>query len=343
MLNLRVRKLVALLVGLVVIAPFMSTQEAKQSEHEAMYQRYAQFASYVKGGSIEPHWMAGGNSFWYAEGVPENTIIWKIDLKYNTKTPLFDPVRLRGAIADAMGTEPGGKGMPFRDFEFLTGETAARFRLEKREFVLDLADYTVKEDSGAAQHKRERLRPRVVGRGFGGDILEVLSPDRGWFAGVDKDRQVTGEAAEGTEATLVPAEPEEPVLPAPVEDDEFYRDVPSLVTTVQIREAIEVISLELQAADSEIVLVEGHNGWRLASHPRFARWVRLLRNEPPPVKLSPSSLETLAVIAYRQPVTRAEIEQIRGVSADAGLGSCWTLSLTRASTASILLAMSASL
>ncbi len=75
--------------------------------------------------------------------------------------------------------------MPFRDFEFLTGETAARFRLEKREFVLDLADYTVKEDSDAAHHKRERLRPRVVGRGFGGDILEVLSPNRGWFAGVD--------------------------------------------------------------------------------------------------------------------------------------------------------------
>jgi segregation and condensation protein B len=116
-----------------------------------------------------------------------------------------------------------------------------------------------------------------------------------------------------------PAEPEEPVLPAPVEDDEFYREVPALITTAQIREAVDALSLELQAADSEIVLVEGHSGWRLVTHPRFARWVRLLRNEPPPVKLSPSSLETLAVVAYRQPVTRAEIEQIRGVSADAGL------------------------
>lgn len=116
-----------------------------------------------------------------------------------------------------------------------------------------------------------------------------------------------------------PVEPEEPVLPAPVEDDEFYRDVPELVPTAQIREAMDAISLELQAAASEILLVEGHSGWRLVTHPRFARWVRLLRNEPPPVKLSPSSLETLAVIAYRQPVTRAEIEQIRGVSADAGL------------------------
>lgn len=109
------------------------------------------------------------------------------------------------------------------------------------------------------------------------------------------------------------------MLPAPVEDDEFYRDVPELVPTAQIREAMDAISLELQAAASEILLVEGHSGWRLVTHPRFARWVRLLRNEPPPVKLSPSSLETLAVIAYRQPVTRAEIEQIRGVSADAGL------------------------
>jgi len=118
--------------------------------------------------------------------------------------------------------------------------------------------------------------------------------------------------------TTEPVEAAEVTAP-PVEDDEFYREVPSMVTTVQIREAVDAISLDLQAADSEIVLVESHNGWRLVTHPRFARWVRLLRNEPPPVRLSPSSLETLAVIAYRQPVTRAEIEQIRGVSAEAGL------------------------
>jgi segregation and condensation protein B len=53
--------------------------------------------------------------------------------------------------------------------------------------------------------------------------------------------------------------------------------------------------------------------------PRVARWIRVLREEPLPVKLSQSSLETLAVVAYRQPVTRAEIESVRGVSADAGL------------------------
>ena len=121
---------------------------------------------------------------------------------------------------------------------------------------------------------------------------------------------VPAEAGEAQDATgIVPA----------MEDDEYFRDVPTLVTAVEIREAIEAVGLELQAADSEIVLHESHNGWRLVTHPRFARWVRLLRNDPPPVRLSPSSLETLSVIAYRQPVTRAEIEQIRGVSAEAGL------------------------
>ena len=116
-----------------------------------------------------------------------------------------------------------------------------------------------------------------------------------------------------------PVESSEVSAPEPMEDDEMYRDVPALITTAQIRETMDTIALELQAAASEVLLVEGSTGWRLVTHPRFARWVRLLRNEPPPVRLSPSSLETLAVIAYRQPVTRAEIEQIRGVSADAGL------------------------
>jgi segregation and condensation protein B len=134
-------------------------------------------------------------------------------------------------------------------------------------------------------------------------------------AAAEAEPQVTTEPTEAVEAAAVV----ETTVPVPVEDDESYRDVPTLITTTQIREAMDVISLELTAADSEVVLTEGHSGWRLVTHSRFARWVRLLRNEPPPVRLTGSALETMAVIAYRQPVTRAEIEQIRGVSAEAGL------------------------
>jgi segregation and condensation protein B len=113
------------------------------------------------------------------------------------------------------------------------------------------------------------------------------------------------------------------VVEEPVElqnqDPELYSDVPALVTAAQIRETMDVIAAELRAADEGLLLIEGSAGYRLVTHPRFARWVRILRQEPPPVKLSQSSIETLAVVAYRQPVTRTEIETIRGVSAEAGI------------------------
>ncbi|KXU35121.1 segregation and condensation protein B [Cephaloticoccus primus] len=102
-------------------------------------------------------------------------------------------------------------------------------------------------------------------------------------------------------------------------DDALYCGVPSLVTAAQIRDAMDAIAAELREADEGLLLIEGSSGYRLVTHPRFARWVRLLRGEPAPARLSRSALETLAIVAYRQPVTRGEIETIRGVSADAGL------------------------
>ncbi len=109
---------------------------------------------------------------------------------------------------------------------------------------------------------------------------------------------------------------EAPVAPT---DAEIYADVPSLVTATQIREAMDALAAELRAGDDVYLLVEGPTGYRLVTHPRFARWIRILRDEPAPVKLSQSAQETLAIVAYRQPVTRTEIEAIRGVSAEAGL------------------------
>jgi segregation and condensation protein B len=114
------------------------------------------------------------------------------------------------------------------------------------------------------------------------------------------------------------AEPAEVIAESP-QDPELYSDVPSLVTATQIRDVMDQIAAELKASDDGLLLIEGNAGYRIVTHPRFARWVRILRQEPPPVKLSQSSIETLAVIAYRQPVTRSEIETIRGVSAEAGV------------------------
>jgi segregation and condensation protein B len=143
-----------------------------------------------------------------------------------------------------------------------------------------------------------------------GTLLAGLKPDE------PKAENGDG-SAPGAEAIPAAGAAEAPTeTPA---DDELYREVPSLVTNAQIRETLDEIARELRAADDVFLLIEAAQGFRLVTHPRFARWVRILRAEPPPVKLSQSAMETLAVIAYRQPVTRAEIEHIRGVSAEAGL------------------------
>lgn len=122
----------------------------------------------------------------------------------------------------------------------------------------------------------------------------------------------SGDAAAGTE------EETNPLGLTPV-DEELYVDVPSLVTAAQIREAMDELAAELKALNDIYLLIDGAQGYRLVTHPRFAKWIRIQRDEPPPVKLTQSALETMAVVAYRQPVTRSEIEAIRGVSAEAGL------------------------
>jgi segregation and condensation protein B len=134
-------------------------------------------------------------------------------------------------------------------------------------------------------------------------------------AGVPADENATAPATPPTEAPDVT----EVIVDSSPHDPELYFDVPSLVTGTQIREAMDQIAAELRASDDGLLLIEGNAGYRLVTHPRFARWVRILRQEPPPVKLSQSAIETLAVVAYRQPVTRGEIETIRGVSAEAGI------------------------
>ena len=61
-----------------------------------------------------------------------------------------------------------------------------------------------------------------------------------------------------------------------------------------------------------IQLVQVARGWQLRTNVRFTRWVATMRGGKP-MRLSKAALETLAVVAYRQPVTRAELEELRGV------------------------------
>jgi len=85
---------------------------------------------------------------------------------------------------------------------------------------------------------------------------------------------------------------------------------------IDVTDALAELQTELAASGRACQLVERVNGWTMVSDPACAQWVRQLYPEAKPTRLSGPQLETLAIIAYRQPVTRADIEAVRGVAVD---------------------------
>ncbi|HZV82132.1 MAG TPA: SMC-Scp complex subunit ScpB [Geobacteraceae bacterium] len=80
----------------------------------------------------------------------------------------------------------------------------------------------------------------------------------------------------------------------------------------EIKGAIAAIADDCRADGRGVELVSVAGGYQLRSRHEYADYIRRLKRVKP-VRFSPSSLETLAIIAYRQPVTRAEVEYLRGV------------------------------
>jgi segregation and condensation protein B len=76
------------------------------------------------------------------------------------------------------------------------------------------------------------------------------------------------------------------------------------------------IQTELESSGRAFRLMEQINGWSFVTDPSAVHWVRQLYPEAKPTRLTGPQLETLAIIAYRQPVTRADIEAVRGVAVD---------------------------
>ena len=102
----------------------------------------------------------------------------------------------------------------------------------------------------------------------------------------------------------------------PLSPEEIKHAFQDSVSAADIREQIESLSREYDAQDRGFRMFEIAGGFQLASDIRFAEVLKRFYQSREKKKLSQAGLETLAVIAYRQPVTRADIEAIRGVSVD---------------------------
>ena len=99
--------------------------------------------------------------------------------------------------------------------------------------------------------------------------------------------------------------------PAGAGPNEFSR-----VRGAEVAAALEQLRIDYIGQERAFQLVEKAEGWQLATDPKYAQWVRQLFPALKPARLSAPGLETLAIIAYRQPITRADVEAVRGVNID---------------------------
>ena len=90
------------------------------------------------------------------------------------------------------------------------------------------------------------------------------------------------------------------------------KSILSMYTHVEITEALEELQQEYTEAEHGFYLAEVAQGYQFRSKPEYGEWIRKLKKITP-TRLSQAALETLAIIAYRQPILRSEVESIRGV------------------------------
>ena len=82
-----------------------------------------------------------------------------------------------------------------------------------------------------------------------------------------------------------------------------------------VRKHVEALNQRYKETQSAFRIEEIAGGFQMLTLPEFSRWIEKVRRVRSESKLSQASLETLAIIAYRQPILRADVEAIRGVAA----------------------------
>src|ERR1041384_3470025 len=109
------------------------------------------------------------------------------------------------------------------------------------------------------------------------------------------------------------------VLAAAAEQDDADATVKSLkkVKESEVTGALEALAQDHEMAARSYRLACIAGSWQFVTQPEYAPWLKALVGQKiRPPRLSQPALETLSIIAYRQPLTRAEIEQVRGVTVD---------------------------
>ncbi len=101
------------------------------------------------------------------------------------------------------------------------------------------------------------------------------------------------------------------VSESPLSVERMRKAIPD-AEAAEIREALQTLSEEYEARKGGFVLKEVAGGFQFRTRPEYHEWIKNLI-QPNPVRVSRAALETLAIIAYKQPIIRSDVEHIRGV------------------------------
>lgn len=265
------------------------------------------------------------------------------------------PAATEPAEAPDAGTEPevveaaapGGHGLPTEDeapVEALApGEDAAPgddapLEAAGTEAPTDEEAITLAA-AGAEGVSLEGASADAAEGGPAGEAMEAAALDSEAAAGVsadlpDEEVPAADPAASEVEAALLEAQDAAArgrQLRAVIEALLFASEEPITVaslkkvvedaTTDELKDALRTLKEEYDAAERGVALFEVAGGYLICTRDTFAPWVEKMVKGKRRVRLSRAGLETIAVVAYKQPISRAEIERIRGVDCGGVLGT----------------------
>ena len=166
---------------------------------------------------------------------------------------------------------------------------------------------------------------------MGGPEAPDASGDAGVSGGGDPSHVMTVDAVMEATAPGASAQPLNEHLVVVIEAIVFASPEPITLRAIlklldaEPREQVQAAIAELQRRYEDrpggLQLVEVANGYQIVTRPELHEWVRRMFHERTTQKLSVQALETLAVIAYKQPITAAEITEIRGVNTSGVIGT----------------------
>ncbi len=170
----------------------------------------------------------------------------------------------------------------------------------------------------AVKEKEKEMKLKALRRELDEQIVEQLEASA-LSEQLETERQTGVESQQLSEADLQDPARAKQVIEAlifasskPITANEI-RKVAKSLTPGQIKEYAEQIQVDYQTTNRPFELVEVAGGYEIATKKEFAPWIFKIELQKKAKQASHSALETLAILAYKQPLTRAEIEELRGV------------------------------